>query len=149
MKKGLFFGAIVLLTVIALAISGITLKDVFLWQGMYLNNPFIDLKTNVKIKTLTLRAVKDYCSALPGTNQDDIYDENSYEHIIQYDSSAACDKKLFCFINFDFMRTLEKSDQNEYRLIVTRYKFEEYNYYHITIKEIDGVFKIISFSVDI
>ena len=131
-----------------LFVCGFLLKNVVLWQGVYLNNWALSAEENQQIKAVILDAVKDRCSYLYHINADHIYDVDSAEKIIQYDTGAQASKSWFCLINFAFMTTATKTANGRYQVEVKTYCPEAY-YYCFEVSVIDGHYLITSFQMDI
>lgn len=143
-KKIILIGSIMVVLLIAVLV----LNNVVMWHGMYLNNSKLDKQTNNTIKSLVISAIKDRCLSLYDINMSELYDESQSERIIQYDNEAHFNKKLFCFINMDFMDSVEKINEEEYRVIV-HIVYPENRYYHIYVNLNNNGGKITAFMIDI
>lgn len=124
------------------------LKNVVLWQGVYLNSPSLTAQENKQVKAVILSAIKDRCSSLYKLKADDIYDAEHADKIIQYDKEAQASKGVCCLIDFTFMTTATKIADGRYQVEVKVYYPEAY-YYHFEVRVIDGRYLITSFQLDI
>jgi hypothetical protein len=121
-------------------------KDVFLWTGMYTDSDMLDEQTNETVKTLVLSAVKDRCSSVFTVDQNTIYDSGSATNIVQYGGYAYSKRSIFMMVDPDFMDTLEQGENGAYNLFVT-VAWPEQNTYRLSLRQVDGVFKIVSFQI--
>lgn len=146
--RGLVILAILCMTLLAIAFTAAFLaKDVFLWPGMYTDSDMLDEQTNETIKTLALEAVKDRCSSVFTVDQDAIYDGDSILHIVQYGGYVYSERAVFIMVDPHFMDTLEPEEDGEYSLAVTVARPEK-NTYRLTVRPVDGVYRIVSFQLN-
>lgn len=129
-------------------VVGFLLKNVFIWQGAYLNSKVLSTEENKAIKELLLNAVKDRCSLLYKLDPNGIYDADSAEEIIQYEPQSDVSKSWFCLIDPNFMRTAIRTESGGYQVTVKVSHPESY-YYCFEINEIEGQYFITSFKIDI
>lgn len=142
---------IVCISVILLLSIGFTLGVVFLWPGVYVNNPNLTWEENAEVKKLVLAAIEDRCSELSDVDTLGIYDITASElDIIQYNEDAAVKNKSWvCFVNPFFMKTAKETDGDNYQVRVKVF-YPESCYYEFTIHRNDGgKYTITSFLLDI
>lgn len=121
---------------------------VIIWPGLFKNSPNLSKKENKAVKELIIDTIKDRCSSLYNFEKIELYDESFSENIIQFDPEAGIKKKCICIIDLDFMLSIEKEDYGIYNVIIKSH-YPENCYYHITIKNNNGKYSVISFLVDI
>ena len=146
--RGLAILAILCVVLLAIAFTTAVLaKEVFLWPGMYTDSDMLDQQTNETIKTLVLEAVKDRCSSVFTVDQDAIYDGDSIRNIVQYGGYVYSERAVFIMVDPHFMDTLEPGENGEYSLAVTVARPEK-NTYRLTVRPVDGVYRIVSFQIN-
>ena len=136
-------GAFILLICVVLMLKCIVLSPI-----MYKNNSSLEDETNSKIKSSILNAVKDRCSCLHAVDTSILYEESNRVDIIQCQNESKIAGSVLCIINSDFMNSVEILNDGTYYVIVKVYWPEQY-YYHFRLKNIDGVYKIVSWKIDI
>ena len=140
--------AIICILVLAAAVLFCFAGNILLLPAACANSWQLTWEENSEIKSLVLDAVRDRCSSLYAVDQDEIYDAEAAEEIVQYDAAAGIEKDWFCLIDPGFMRTVTKTGENRYSVIVKTYSPEDL-YYHFTVqKDGAGNYVITSFLLD-
>lgn|GEM_PF-2431225 len=120
------------------------LKNVVMWDAMYVNNSSLSLKENREIKTVVLECIKDWNLSYYNANRDELYQEKLPGYIIYRENSYE-KKAFFCIIPHWFMKNMIINNST-YRFIIQDYYPGEC-FYEIEVRKINGTYKIISFGL--
>ena len=125
------------------------LKNVVMWDAMYVNNNSLSLKENKEIKNVIIKAVKDMNLSYYNADKNELYNEEKAESIIQCDDIAMSgrEKASYCRLSTFFMKNLKK-EKDTYYFVFRLYYPKEY-ICNVEVKKINKLYKITSFTLDI
>ena len=146
MRKGLIVFIIFAIVLMLLVIALVSGKFIFLWSGVYKSNSSLDDVTNKEIKSLLLNVLKDRHSTIFTMNKSELYTEEYRLEYMQSDNSSAA-KSMFISIDSDFMESVKKTDENEYKIEVQLKWPDDWRYY-FTVKAINGRYFISYLEID-
>lgn len=136
-----------LLCALLLIVIILSLSTVFLFPAFFRNSSLIDKKDNQEIKNLILNAIKDRYSILSSGTDNNIYDEQNHEQIVQL-YSPVTERSVLCIIDHNFMNSIEPLDETTYQI-----KFKMYYpvaYYHeFRVQKTQTGYTIIFWGLDI
>lgn len=122
------------------------LKNAVMWDAVYANNFRLSIKENREIKKVVLESIKDWNLAGYNADRDKLYQEEAPGYIT-YRADDYEKEAKYCVISHFFMKKM-KIEYDSYYFIITGY-CPEWCFYHIRVKKIDGVYKVISFGLDV
>jgi len=123
------------------------MKFTLLWSGFYENSVSLDKDTNKEIKLLLISVIKSRHSTLFPVNESILYTEEHFsEYITQNDDSARA-KSMFISIDSNFMGSVKKINDNEYKAEVQLIWPDDWHYY-FTIRVINDQYFISYLEID-
>lgn len=146
-KKQRTVFVLIALAVIAVVLAAhVVSKYVFLAPACYSDSRALSDEENYRIKKTVLTAIKDRANL----TQSDIYYPSDGGIIVQLDTASVGEKRLFSFINTDFMESVTEIAEGEYRGAVQTYFTEQSEdcRYEFEVKLTDDGWKITSFGLD-
>ena len=142
-KKLILIVCLTLICSLSLSFIG---KGVIMFPIMYSNNANLEKSENDALKEIIISSIKDLFLIGKNPKMNDIYLSADSTQIIQFESSLS--KSFICFFETDFMKNINKIDNQTYVCILETY-FPERYICHIEIIVLNGEFKISKFQLDI
>ncbi len=132
----IIIGAILIL----LFISSV-LKNTFMVTCFYKNNDLLSKEENKEIKKLLLNVMKNRHSTVFSMDEKELYTEDLDE------DTSTLEKSFWIYINYNFMNSVKKKNDNEYTAKIQMKSPDDWCYY-FTIKNIDGKYIVSYFEID-
>jgi len=145
MKK-IFTTKHVLLLLFFCIILFVFMKPIFMWPGFYKNNSNLSREENKQIKSLLLYAMKDQHLKIFSVDTEKLYTDEYLQEHMQYGESHRVNG-IFVNVNINFMDSVEKTDDNEYKAVVQLLWPDDWRYY-FTIKVVENRYVISDLGID-
>ena len=145
MKRILFISTAVF---VILVLSFVFLKHVSMWQWLYKSNSYLDKDANGEIKTLLLNVMKDQHSALADKerHRSELYSQELFANRMQSINSYRA-KSVFVIVNHNFMDSVTKESENEYKAVIQLIWPDDWTYY-FRINAIDKYYYVSDIGID-
>ena len=137
---------IVPIALLVILLVFMVIKYAFLGAGLYKSNSSLDKEENKGIKSLLLNVIKKRHSALISVDEGKLFAEEAcLAHASNENLSAA--KSIFIKIDSNFMDSVEKTNENEYKAKL-QMRFPDDWCYYFVIEVIDAQYFVAHLEID-